>query len=214
MKILESSPERYDRGLEILSRGRIGDVYTRISEEVSGEGKEILDMGCGTGNLSMACASAGANVTGIDINAGMLEIARKKMTDSGLEERLSYREMGVAEMESAFGEETFDACVSCLAFSEMTGDEQSYAIEAAYSLIKPGGALVIADEVNPSSAGRRIINSILNIPMKLVAYILTQSTTRPLGDIEPEFQKAGFYEIEAERIWSDTFIIIKGRKGE
>lgn len=214
MKILESSPERYDRGLEILSRGRIGKVYERISAEVSGKGKEILDMGCGTGNLSMACAEIGAKVTGIDINSGMLEIAGKKVAGSGLEERLSYREMGVAEMRSAFGAGTFDGCVSCLAFSEMTAGEQSYAIESAYYLLRPGGMLVIADEVLPSSLARRIINSLLNFPMKLIAYILTQSTTRPLGDIVPDFKRAGFEKIESERLWNDTFLIVKGRKGE
>ena len=31
MKFLESAPERYDRGMQLLSRGRIGDVYERIA---------------------------------------------------------------------------------------------------------------------------------------------------------------------------------------
>lgn len=213
MKILESSPERYDRGIEIMSRGRIGGVYDRISREVSKEGGEILDIGCGTGSLSMVCAEKGTRVTGIDINSGMLEVAYKKMKDSGLEDKLSYMEIGAAEMRSNFGAETFDACVSCLAFSEMTEDEQSYAIGSAYYLLKPGGTLVIADEVMPSSLSRRIFSSILRLPLKLLAYIITQSTTRPLGDIVPELEKAGFEAIESDRIWNDTFLIVKGKKG-
>lgn len=36
MKVLESAPERYDRGIRVLSRGRIDDVEKRLDEQ--GEG--------------------------------------------------------------------------------------------------------------------------------------------------------------------------------
>jgi hypothetical protein len=31
MRVLESAPERYDRGIRLLSRGRIAAVYARIA---------------------------------------------------------------------------------------------------------------------------------------------------------------------------------------
>ena len=57
MKVLESSASRYDRGIKILSRGRITEVYLKIAKMVGAPGKRILDIGCGTGNLSQALDS-------------------------------------------------------------------------------------------------------------------------------------------------------------
>jgi demethylmenaquinone methyltransferase/2-methoxy-6-polyprenyl-1,4-benzoquinol methylase len=39
MKVLESSPNRYDHGIRILSRGRISEVYLKIAEMVAASGK-------------------------------------------------------------------------------------------------------------------------------------------------------------------------------
>jgi 2-polyprenyl-3-methyl-5-hydroxy-6-metoxy-1,4-benzoquinol methylase len=68
-------PERYDRGVELLSRGRIGDVYSRMAVLAASPGKHVLDLGCGTGGVALPCAARGAHVVAIDSNAGMLEIA-------------------------------------------------------------------------------------------------------------------------------------------
>lgn len=215
MKILESSPERYDRGIQIISRGRIGEVYETIAREVAHEGRNILDIGCGTGNTSIACATRGATLVGIDINSGMLEIARRKAAIANLNEKVRFLEIGVAEMNRNFKGETFDACVSCLAFSELTKDEQSYAISKAYSLLRPGGLLMIADEVYPTTAAKRFMHSLFRIPAKLLAYLLTQATTRPLDDVNSMLQEAGFTNIEIHRIWNESFAIIRAyKKGE
>lgn len=209
MKLLESTPERYDRGIEVISHGKIGEVYEEISRKVSGPGKKILDVGCGTGNLSIACAGNGASVTGIDINSGMLDVARRKVREGSLEKEVTLIEMGVAEILSKFGEASFDSCVSCLAFSELTEDEQKYATSAIHSVLKRGGTFLIADEVEPVGFLSRTFRKIANFPSRLIAYILTQSTTRPLLDIIPTISNAGFIEIEAKRLWNDSFIIIQ-----
>ena len=150
MKVLESAPERYDRGIRMLSGGRIEEVYERIAALVAAPGKRILDIGCGTGGVSLACAAHGATVTGIDINAGMLEVARHKHGPAS--SRVEFLELGAAEIEDRFAAESFDVVVSCLAMSEMSPDEQDYALHVAYSRLVPGGALVIADETLPENA--------------------------------------------------------------
>ena len=125
MKVLESAPYRYDRGIMMLTRGRIKEVYLKIAEMVARPENRVLDIGCGTGNVSLACAERGANVVGIDINAEMLEIARQKAKAAGLEERVEFLEVGVAELESRTTERELDAVVACLTFSELTPDEQT-----------------------------------------------------------------------------------------
>ena len=208
MKVLESSPNRYDRGIKMLSRGRIKEVYLKIAEMVAAPGKRILDIGCGTGNVSLACAACGATVIGVDSNAEMLEVAKSKSKKAGLEDKVEWLELGVAEIASRINERSLDAAVSCLTFSELTADEQTYTLSTAYSCLKPGGVIVIADEVVPEDSLNRFRHRLVSLPLVLVTYILTQTTTHPLRNLSPLLQKAGFANIETTSMWS-TFVIIR-----
>lgn len=212
MKILESAPERYDRGIRMLSRGRIDEVYEIIARRAAGEGKSVLDIGCGTGNVSLACAAKGASVRGIDINPGMLEIAEKKAKDAGLDKRVEFIEIGVAEIRSYIKDRSVDACVSCLAFSEMSEDEQSYAISSAYSVLKDGGIMIIADESVPESSVKRFLNALVQVPVRLLAYVLTQSTTHPVRNIRSKLERSNFVDVETKRMWRDSFMIVIARR--
>jgi trans-aconitate methyltransferase len=49
-------------------------------------GERILDLGCGTGQLSRAIADAGAEVLGIDSSASMIETARAQYPDLAFEQ--------------------------------------------------------------------------------------------------------------------------------
>ncbi|MBX2881242.1 MAG: magnesium protoporphyrin IX methyltransferase, partial [Granulosicoccus sp.] len=42
------------------------------------QGKRVLDAGCGTGILSVACARRGAQVTGVDLSPSLVELARER----------------------------------------------------------------------------------------------------------------------------------------
>jgi demethylmenaquinone methyltransferase/2-methoxy-6-polyprenyl-1,4-benzoquinol methylase len=135
MRLLESSPARYDRGIHVLSRGKIGRVYERVAELVAARGKSVLDVGCGTGAVALACAARGADVVGIDLNPGMLEIARTKgCPPAGSVEWL---ELSAMEIEDRFPEDAFDAVASCLTFSELSPEEQSYVLKVLHSRMRP-----------------------------------------------------------------------------
>ena len=156
MRVLESSAARYDRGVRWLSGGRIDRAYRAVAEaatgpEVGGQGPggapqgtrapRVLDVGCGTGGVSVACAARGAEVVGIDRNAGMLEIGRAKALPPSAG-RVTWLELGAMEIEDRFAPASFDAVVACLAFSEMAPEEQAYVLGAARTLLVPGGRLV------------------------------------------------------------------------
>ncbi len=210
MKFLESVPERYDRGIRMLTVGRIEEVYRRIAALAAAPGRRILDVGCGTGNLSLACAARGAAVVGIDIDAGMLEVARKKTVPAS--GRAEFIELAAAEIEDRFPVESFDAVVSSLAMSEMSPEEQDYALRTACSRLVPGGAIVIADETEPQDPLPRLTYRLRRLPLAAVTYLLTQTTTRPVHDLEGRVQAAGFRDVEAERIWSGSFVIVHAVK--
>ena len=79
MKILESAPERYDRGSDLLSGGWVQKTKQRIVDEYVKEGDNVLEIGAGTGTLAILCAKKGANARGFDISEQMLEVAKKKI---------------------------------------------------------------------------------------------------------------------------------------
>lgn len=213
MKVLESSPHRYDRGILMLTRGRIKEVYLKIAEIVAAPGKLILDIGCGTGNVSLACAAGGAKVVGIDINAEMLEVAREKVKVAGLDDRVELLELGVAELGGRIGEGSLDAAVSCLTFSELTRDERAYALELVLRLLKPGGAILIADEVVPEGNLRRFSHELARLPFAAATYVVTQATTHPLRDPSEILRNIGYVGVESTSLWGGSFAIIRGFKG-
>ena len=76
MKILESAPSRYDLGIKIITLGRINRVYDRLVKSIK-PGYSVLDIGCGTGNLTVRILRKGAKVVAIDVNPDMIKIAKK-----------------------------------------------------------------------------------------------------------------------------------------
>ncbi|MCA9609999.1 MAG: class I SAM-dependent methyltransferase [Myxococcales bacterium] len=210
MKVLESTPDRYDRGVELLSRGRIGAVREAMADRVARPGARILDVGCGTGGVSLACAARGAEVTGIDRDAGMLEVARDRA--QGLERAPVFVCASAAEIEDHFGEASLDGVTACLVFSELSLDEQRYVLSVIRTRLRPGGLLVIADEVRPRAAWRRAAHRLGRLPLEALTYALTQTTTRPVDGLEARVAEAGFVDVEAERRWGDTFLLVRARR--
>ena len=67
-----------------------------VAERVALAGKRVLDVGCGGGLLAESLARAGAQVTGIDLAPGMIEVARLHAADSGL--NIDYRLAAAEEL--------------------------------------------------------------------------------------------------------------------
>lgn len=210
MRVLESAPERYDLGMRILSRGRIGGIYAKLADRVAAPGRRVLDVGCGTGGAALACAVRGAHVVGIDRNAGMLAAARAKPPPPG-EGRVEWLEIGAAEIEDRFPENSFEAVVSCLAFSEMDPPDQDYALASIRMRLTPGGRLVIADEVLPEGRWRRIVYRLVRLPQLVLTWVIAQTTTRPLAGLAARVRAAGFEAITRVRPWGDAFEILEAR---
>ena len=47
MKILESSPNRYNKGIRFLTFGKLDEAYDRLVSYIK-EGQRVPDIGCGT----------------------------------------------------------------------------------------------------------------------------------------------------------------------
>jgi len=195
MKVLESAPRRYDLGIRLLSLGRISRVHREMAERGVSDGKRALDIGCGTGSLAIACARRGAQVTGIDISPHMLDIARRKVEQAELADSITLLQMSAIELDERFEPQSFDTIMSSLTFSELSDDEQRFVLRQCHRLLKDGGRLIIADETVPPSWPRRLLHLLVRLPLVVLTYVLTQTTTRAVAHLESKIADAGF-EIE------------------
>ncbi len=212
MKVLESSPQRYDRGMQLLTLGRLARAQRDIAARIQA-GWRVLDIGCGTGTLAVMMASRGAQVTGVDISPPMLSVAHEKVRTAGLQERVTLRELGVTELDTAFPDGSFDAVTSSLAFSELSDDEVTYALRQAHRLLRPAGLLMICDEVRPDSLAGRMGAGLVRLPFVLVTFLLTQNTTSQVSDLSPRIEAAGFRMEEVRRYLLGTLQTFAARKG-
>lgn len=213
MRLLESAPRRYDLGIQLLSLGRSERVRARMAEQVEA-GDRILDVGCGTGSLALGCAQRGSRVTGIDISPRMLDVAREKIAAAGLEERVELREMSAIDLDEAFPEGSFDLVMSSLVFSELSEEEQRFVLRECYHLLRRGGRLAIADEVAPRTWPLRLLSRALRLPLVVLTYVLTQTTTRAVANLEEKIAGAGFAIRDVEWSLLGGLALVVAEKGE
>lgn len=191
MKVLEGAPARYDRGMRLLTAGRLERVHQEIAAHLQ-PGDRVLDIGCGTGALALLLARRGCQVTGIDVSPEMLALAGQKLRQAGFVGQVSLLEMGAVELDDAFSASSFDAVTASLVFSELSRDEIDYTLAACRRLLRPGGRLLVADEVLPDSILGRLGTFLLRLPFVVLAYLLAQTTTRRVSGLEERLSAAGY----------------------
>lgn len=133
-QVRASAAEIYD---EFFVPALFGAWAPRVLEAAGvRRGMRVLDVACGTGVLARSAAErvgAGA-VVGLDVNPGMLAVARRH--DAGID----WRE-GRAEA-LPFDDATFDAALC--QFGVMFFDDRGAALREMWRVLRPGGRLAIA----------------------------------------------------------------------
>jgi SAM-dependent methyltransferase len=99
------------------------------------EGEEWLDVATGTGEIATRAAEAGANVTGVDLAPDLIERAKSRASDMGVELKL---EVGDAE-NLRYDDASFDTVTST--FGVMFAPDHQAAARELARVTKPGGRL-------------------------------------------------------------------------
>jgi SAM-dependent methyltransferase len=132
-----SAAERYDA----LHADRTADVafYAR---EAAAAGGPVLEVGCGTGRVSLAIAAAGVDVTGIDRDPALLSLAAAK---AGAASPTARPVLVCADMRGYAFRRPFAAVVMPFRVfqSMLTVPDQLAALAAARAALAPGGRLVL-----------------------------------------------------------------------
>lgn len=139
---------RYDLMNRLMTGGRDLAWRRLAAERAVGSGAElVLDLATGTGDLALALVRQGAQrVVGADLSAGMLEVARAKLSAHGNPPISLLR---ADAMGLPFADDTFDACTIAFGLRNLP-DYQAAVCEMA-RVIRPGGRLVIL-EMTPLGA--------------------------------------------------------------
>ena len=122
-------------------------------------GDEVLDVACGTGDLSQAFARTGAGrVVGLDFTREMLDLAEHKRTRLARDAagKLEYVEGDAQRL--PFGDTSFD--VVSIAFGIRNVKEPARALSEFARVLRPGGRLVILEFGTPGLAPVRWFNRV------------------------------------------------------
>ncbi len=115
----------------------------------------VLDVGCGTGTLTLEIAAIlaqrGGTVVGVDAAPKMIAVARRK---AGA--RSNVRFDVVAAEALPYGDESFDHGLSTFFFHHIDFQLKVKALDEAFRVLKPGGSFVIVDVDTPTSLFGRI----------------------------------------------------------
>lgn len=102
-------------------------------------GKKVLDVGCGGGILSESMAREGAIVTGLDMGAEPLQVAKLHSLESGIP--VEYVQETVEEHAEKYPH-AYDI-VTCMEMLEHVPDPASV-VRACAKLVKPGGHVMFS----------------------------------------------------------------------
>ena len=139
--------------IDLRGGGLAGKFYDDLLDHLAWQGQgRLLDIGCGSGALSIRCARRfpGAQVIGVDYWSGVWDYSQKQCEENarleGCDGRIDFRHGDASRLE--FADESFDAVVSCFVFHEVktiSGRSKRPVVEEALRVLKKGGSFAFVD---------------------------------------------------------------------
>ncbi len=166
-------------------------------------GDKVLDVGCGTGDLTLTAASyvgKSGSAYGIDASPEGIDLAQTKARRTGSE---AVFDVGLME-KIPYPESSFDIVISRLVIHHLPGDLKGRGIAEVYRVLKPGGLVFLADFKPPT-------NEVLaHLVTALLGHkVMMQSN---LEDILPTLKKTGFVDVSSGPTRSALLAFVNGKK--
>jgi ubiquinone/menaquinone biosynthesis C-methylase UbiE len=148
-------------------------------------GMRVLDLGCGTGTLTILIKQLhpDAEVVGLDGDRTVLEIARSKAKQAGVDITLDH---GMA-FQLPYPDNSFDRVLSSLVIHHLTTDNKQGAMREIYHVLHPGGELHVVDFGKPRQAYARLVS--------LVVHKLEHAADNIQGLLPGMIHDAGFEQV-------------------
>jgi len=195
---------QYDFWASLIGLGMNGSNSCMVIEMAEIKpGDMVLDVGCGTGDLTLAAQKTvgpTGSAYGIDPSPEGVGLARKKAALHGFEAKF---EVGLIEKLN-FPEATFDVAISRLVIHHLPDDLKRRGFGEIYRVLKPGGRLFMVDFKPPSNAVLRHLASALVGHRMMMA-----SKVWVIPDVLTE---AGFVEVASGPTRSALMAFVSGKK--
>jgi 2-polyprenyl-3-methyl-5-hydroxy-6-metoxy-1,4-benzoquinol methylase len=213
MKFVELAPERYDWAVRLMTAGRLDKLKDRIAGMVNPNDR-VLDIGCGTGTLALRMLRRGATVTGLDMSEQMLGVARKYADREGLGDRLVLIKDSVTQLSKHAQPGSFDCIVCTMVLGELSSEYVKYVFDECFNLLRPGGRLLIGDEVWPENRLMHAIYRGMLVVSWVPQFLLLRRVNYPVSDMRRLIQDAGFKVSHVENWLMTSFSLIAATKSE
>lgn len=182
---------------------------------------EAVDLGAGTGFVTIPLAERARSVIAVDLVQGMLDVARQEAEGRGLTNVTTITEdLSKVDLDPA----SVDLVISSYALHHLTDGDKIALVERARTWLRPGGRIVIADMMfgrGASAADRRIIldkvrrlarkgpGGLWRIAKNAVRFGLRRGTDLP---VPPDFwikalTDAGFSDVNYTSVVSEAGIV-------
>ena len=194
----------YDPFTWLVSLGREPTVR-EMTLDLAGivPGDKVLDVGCGTGTLTIAAktrAGASGEVHGIDAAPEMVEVARRKAAQTGVDVDF---QVGLIE-DVPFPDDKFDLVLSSLMLHHLPEDLKHRGFVEIRRVLKSSGRFLAVDlelSVHHLFAGLANLFS---------SQGMVQSS---LQSLTPMMEEAGFTAVESGRTQFKVISFLRGRAG-
>lgn len=192
-----------------------------LASVVVTSGTRVLDLGCGTGRLSLPLAQRGAEVLAVDVSPAMVREVQDQARNLGLE---SLKAMDIPMERLDIPEGSLDLIVSNYALHHLLDPDKARLLAQAFKWLRPGGRLAVADMMlgrGGSSRDRAIIASKVKamarrgipgywrILKNVVRFMLrVHECPLPPEGWEKLFSAAGFEKVESTSVVAEAGLIV------
>jgi cyclopropane-fatty-acyl-phospholipid synthase len=153
-------------------------------------GLRILDVGCGWGSLVLHAAERyGAGAVGVTLSPEQAELARQRVKEAGLDDRVDIRVQDYRELK----DERFDAISSIGMFEHVGSEKMAEYFGVLYGLLEPRGRLLnhaIAEAGGSHITSRSFIGR----------YVFPDGELVDVGESILAMQRAGFEVRDVENL--------------
>jgi ubiquinone/menaquinone biosynthesis C-methylase UbiE len=145
-RVYEKEAPKYDRQMRFFDRLLFAGGREWVGSQVEGE---VLEIAVGTGR-NLRHYPAGLRLTGIEFSPAMLEIARRRADELGLEVDLRIGDAQALD----FPDASFDSVACTLALCTIPDDRT--AVAEIKRVLRPGGRVLLLEHVRSPVAAVRL----------------------------------------------------------
>ncbi len=199
-------------------------VEAVIAKANASSAYEVLDLGCGSGQLALPVSSMVKSVTGVDISPRMIELLKSKLTQNGIG---NVKTMTASIQELNFAQGSFDLILSNYALHHLSDDQKQWVVKQGFHWLKPNGRMVFGDMMfgrGGEKQDREIILSKVSVLLKKGPggwWRVVKNSARYLARVQEKpisrqawvrlFEQAGFSDVGSDTVVAEAGIVFGSR---